>query len=400
MKAVGLIVEYNPFHNGHLYHLTQSKLQTEADVTIAVMSGSFLQRGEPAIVNKWARTEMALRGGVDLVIELPYIYSTQHAQHFAEGAVTILEALQCDYFCFGSENGSISMFVDKWREMTENEALLNEQIRTYSKQGHSYPKAVSLALKALNLSKENDIDLTKPNNILGYQYVRAAMVNQFHIKPALITRMGANYHDTQLPAGQIASATSIRQALSQENKDIKPFMPVSTYNILQDYYRTYRTLHQWEQYYPLLQYQLLSSSPEELEQIYEVEEGIQHRLKEAALLSSSFEQFIMKVKTKRYTLTRLQRMCVHILTNSKKEKIKSLINYPSYIRILGFNEKGRHYLNKNKKSFGLPLISKVSSAEHPALALDIQAATIHALAVPVPHQNELIQREYKQVIMV
>lgn len=400
MKAVGLIVEYNPYHNGHQYHAQQSKLQNGADVAVAVMSGSFLQRGEPALVNKWARAEMALRGGVDLVVELPYIYSTQHAQHFAEGAVSILEALQCESFCFGSENGSIPMFINKYEQMTKNEAILNEQIRLFSKQGNSYPKAVSLALQALNLQQEDDIDLTKPNNILGYQYVRAALANHYRIQPTLIARIGAGYHDTQLPKGQIASATSIRQALIQGDKDIQPFMPASTYDILSHYYQTYQILHNWEHYFPLLQYTLVSSTTEELAQIYEVEEGIEYRLKEAALQSETFAHFIMKVKTKRYTLTRLQRMCVHILTNCPKESMKLLLNRPSYIRILGFNDKGRNYLNQNKKKLGLPLISKVSSAEHPALSLDIQAATIHALALNASDRINMIQREYKQVVMV
>lgn len=403
MKAVGLIVEYNPFHNGHQYHVEQSKIQNDADVAIAVMSGSFLQRGEPAIVNKWTRAEMALRGGVDLVVELPYIFSTQHAEFFASGAVSILEALQCDYFCFGSEQGTISMFIQKYKQMVENESALNEQIRFFNKQGNSYPKSVSLALSELGLNSENDLDLSQPNNILGYQYVKAALRNGYHIRPSLITRVEAGYHDIHLPEGKIASATSIRKALLQRGKQadtIQSFIPESTYQLLTHYYQHNHTLHNWENYWPLLQYKLISSSVEELASIYEIEEGIEYRLKEATLRACSFEEFILKVKTKRYTLTRLQRMCVHILMNSKKEDMKKLVVEPTYIRILGFTENGRKYLSSKKKQLGLPLISKVSSISHPALPFDIQAATIHALALPAPEQMQMLQREYKHFVIV
>lgn len=403
MKAVGLIVEYNPFHNGHHYHVNQSKVQNDADVVIAVMSGSFLQRGEPALVSKWSRAAMALQGGVDLVIELPYIYSTQHAEHFAYGAVSLLEALRCDTFCFGSENGSIESFFAKYEQMTKHAERIDESIRTFTKEGHSYPKSVSLALEHLGLKKDGDLDLTKPNNILGYQYVRAALDHNYYIQPTLINRIAAEYHDTQLPEGSIASATSIRKALfetDQQTNATKSFMPTYTYNELKKYIQTNNTLHQWEHYWPLLQYKLISSSEEELAKIYEVEEGIQHRMKEAALECHTFAEFIMKVKTKRYTLTRLQRICVHILTNVKKEQIKRCLIEPAYLRILGFTENGRKYLNEKKKSVALPIISKIGNTQLEALNFDIQASIIHALALPPNAQKAMIQREYRHPIIV
>ncbi|MEH6944897.1 nucleotidyltransferase [Bacillus sp. JJ722] len=402
MKAVGLIVEYNPFHNGHRYHVNQSKLQNDAEVVIAVMSGSFLQRGEPALVSKWTRAAMALKSGVDLVIELPYIYSTQHAEHFAFGAVTLLEALHCDTFCFGSENGSIESFFTKYEQMTKHAEQIDETIRIFTKKGNNYPKSVSLALEHLGLQKDGDLDLTKPNNILGYQYVRTALKHNYRIQPTLINRIAAEYHDTQLPEGSIASATSIRKALfetDEQTNATKSFMPTYTYNELKNYVQTYDTLHQWENYWSLLQYKLISSSEEELEKIYEVEEGIQHRMKEAALVCSTFAEFIMKVKTKRYTLTRLQRICVHILTNAKKEQIKRCLTEPAYLRVLGFTEKGRKYLNEKKKRVELPLISRIANIQHEALNFDIQASIIHALALPPKAQTAMIQREYQQPII-
>ncbi|MBD3106839.1 nucleotidyltransferase [Bacillus sp. AGMB 02131] len=401
MKAVGLIVEYNPFHNGHLYHVQQSRKQHGADCVIAVMSGSFLQRGEPAIVNKWSRAAMALHNGVDLVIELPYIYSTQHAEHFAFGAVSLLEAMKCDSFCFGSENGSISSFKQLYDIMAQYEEPLNELIRQYSKEGNSYPRAFSLALQSLNIKLENDIDLAMPNNILGFQYVRAGLANNYHIRPSLINRVAAHYHDSALPSGHIASATSIRKALMDEvAEDVQSFMPAFSWNELNEYAVKNNLLHSWEQYWPFLQYTLVSHSAEQLSQIYEVEEGIQHRLKEAALLSESFEQFMANVKTKRYTYTRIQRICIHILNNVSKQKMKQLMHKPSYIRILGFTDKGRQYLSEKKKQIELPIVTKPGSFTDEGLALDIHAATIHSLPLPYEQRRQVLQREYKQPIIL
>ncbi|WP_050614673.1 nucleotidyltransferase [Bacillus testis] len=403
MKAVGVVVEYNPFHNGHHYHVQKSKQITESDIVIAVMSGSFLQRGEPALINKWARTRMALQNGVDLVIELPYIYSTQHAKIFAEGAVSLLEALRCDYFCFGSENGTIQQFRQAYRIMQEKKEALDDAIRSFSKQGFNYPTAVSKAWGQIAPSEENSIDLSKPNNILGYQYIAAALNNHYRITPALINRIGAQYHDEKLPEGQIASATSIRKSIMDSNGDnsqTKAFMPEASFEELTSHIHTFHELHHWELYWPLLQYMLLVSSPEHLRTIYEVEEGIEYRLKEAAQTSGSFASFISFVKTKRYTLTRLQRICVHILTQTKKDEMNRLMHSPAYLRILGFNQKGRMYMNEKKKQFELPLISKIGSAAYEALALDVKAAKVHSLPLPPAGQQQLFKREYQQPVIM
>jgi len=403
MKAVGLVVEYNPFHNGHLYHVEQSKKQNEADVVIAVMSGSFLQRGEPAVVNKWSRASMALNSGVDIVIELPYMYSTQHAEHFASGAISLLEAIKCDTFCFGSENGSIASFMRLYEVMTQNNDQLSQEIKYFSKQGNSYPRAASLALQKLGIQQEEEIDLSLPNNILGYQYVRATLANGYQIKPTLINRVAAQYHDASLPTGSIASATSIRKALLGEEQgeaSVQAFMPAYSFKELHEYVTNNGFLHSWEHYWPYLQYTLLSHTAEQLAAIYEVEEGIQYRLKEAALSSQSFEQFMTKVKTKRYTYTRIQRICVHILNNVAKEKMKQSMQQSAYLRILGFTENGQNYLSKKKKKFELPIVSKSGSFTHDGLALDIQASTIHSLILPPEQRQEAFKREYKQPIML
>ncbi|HHY20854.1 MAG TPA: nucleotidyltransferase, partial [Bacilli bacterium] len=167
MKAVGIVVEYNPFHNGHLYHLQQTKVKSGADIVIAIMSGSFLQRGEPALVSKHARTKMALRAGIDLVIELPYAFSTQKAETFARGAVLLLDALQASEVCFGSEAGDITPFEQLIDFLRDREAEFNEQLKHFLQEGCSYPKANALAFSSLNPNKTM-LDLSLPNNILGY----------------------------------------------------------------------------------------------------------------------------------------------------------------------------------------------------------------------------------------
>jgi predicted nucleotidyltransferase len=398
MKAVGLVVEYNPFHNGHQYHLHTSKNETNADVVIAVMSGSFLQRGEPALVSKWTRTEMALRGGADLVFELPYVYCTQHAGHFAYGAILLLEAAGCDTFCFGSEQGKIEPFLSLYHLMKEKKEEYDQYVVKYISEGNSYPKASSLAFHELVTDVSDLPDLSKPNNILGFQYVKAAIDHSFRIKPYTIRRIHSDYHDQELPDQPIASATSIRKALmrQQDLESTSSYIPSESFLLL----KSYGEFHDWEKYWPLLKYKIMSSSTDELETVYEAEEGIQYRMKDTVLEASTFNEFVSKIKTKRYTWTRIQRLCVHILNHVKKEQMKSAMNQNSYLRILGMTEKGRKYLNLNKKKIELPLISRISSVQHLGLELDISSAFIHSLALDFPSQKKLRKREFQPPIFL
>lgn len=214
MKAVGIIVEYNPFHNGHSYHLQAAKEVAQADIVIAVMSGNFLQRGEPALVSKWYRTKMALLGGVDIVIELPYQFASQKAETFANGAISILDAIGCQALCFGSESGNISSFLETIDFLAVNQDIYDENIKRFIQTGVSYPKALSLSFQAMS-STNHLVDLAKPNNILGYQYIKALKQQKSLIKPLTIRRKNADYHDEHFATETIASATSIRKALFQ-----------------------------------------------------------------------------------------------------------------------------------------------------------------------------------------
>jgi len=398
MNAVGLVVEYNPFHNGHAFHLEQAKKITGADIVIVAMSGNFLQRGEPALVSKWKRTEMALSSGADIVFELPYVFATQKAETFANGAVSILEAAGCQSLCFGSESGHINSFQQTLTHLENNKEQYNNRVKFHLNKGNSYPKAASLAF--LELSSSNDfIDLSKPNNILGYHYLKAAHDQHASINICTVTRKSADYHDQHFTSESIASATSIRKALFSADgqiSSIRQYVPSSTYSNLLKYKEKYGLYHHWEQYWPYLKFRFMQITAEQLNTIYEVEEGLENRILPIALQAESYQQFMEKLKTKRYTWTRLQRACVHILTNSTKEEMYMETEKAEYLRLLGMTMKGKAYLNKNKGNLGLPLISRISARHNKQLTLDIRASRVYALAVSGKEQKTLLEKEFKQ----
>lgn len=398
MKAVGVVVEYNPFHNGHLYHLESAKEISGSDIVIAAMSGSFLQRGEPALVSKWARAEMALLNGVDIVFELPYKFSTQKAEIFARGAVSILDAAGCSSLCFGSESGEAGAFEKTAVYLEGKKEAYDILIKKYSKTGVSYPKASSLALAELN-PPAGTIPLSQPNNILGYHYVKSISSINSGMKPLTVRRKNANYHDEDFSSATIASATSLRKALFSGRADldeIKQYIPAPTAAALSEYIEKFGRLHQWESYWPLLKYRLLQSSPTEIRMVYEAEEGLENRLFEAARKSVSFQEFMENVKTKRYTWTRIQRLCTHVLVNAKKEDMAAENQGAGYLRLLGMTENGRRYLNKNKGSFSLPLISKLSSFSGQDINLDIKASAVYSLGLSESRGQKLLEMEYSQ----
>jgi predicted nucleotidyltransferase len=400
LNALGLIVEYNPFHNGHLFHIEAAKQNARPDVVIAVMSGNFLQRGEPALVNKWYRTEMALLGGVDIVVELPYRFATQKAETFALGAVSILDALRCSSLCFGSEDGDINSFQLTRSMIDTNQEQFQSKIKQYIKSGISYPSAIKHAFNDLAPTEEM-INLSKPNNILGYHYIEAIDKLGSPMEAFTIKRKNAEYHDEHFASETIASATSIRKALFSNEKlnDVNRFVPHSTKDLLIKYIEEFNEFHQWESYWPLLRYRIVQATSTELKEIYEVEEGLENRFKDVAFHSQSFQSFMQNVKTKRYTWTRLQRACLHILTNTKKADMLNLKETPSYIRLLGMTDIGQKYLNQHKKSLPLPLISKLSSFRGNGdldIEFDLKASQLYALGLTEPYKTKLLNLEIKQ----
>ncbi|SDI66142.1 nucleotidyltransferase [Natribacillus halophilus] len=402
MKAIGLIVEYNPLHNGHAYHLRASRDVSGADIVICVMSGYFLQRGEPAAFSRRVRTEMALSVGADLVVELPYAYSTQHAHWFARGGVSILDDLFADEFYFGSEAGHIDDFHELDTFMHENTQCLQEKVRAHVKSGISYPSAQARAFFDLNPPAHLP-DLSQPNNILGYHYVKAASRQLgARIASQTIPRISAAYHDDTLPPDQsIASATAIRKMLSESGDAaiIRPYVPEQVYEMINRFYVQDQPMHEWEAYYPYLQLLLSTRSAEALSRIYEAEEGLENRLIKTALTQPTFHDFMHAAKTKRYTWTRLQRLSTHILTGTAKTDIDEALGVPARprsVRILGFSESGRAYLNRIKKHTPLSLYHRPPQNKNAQQWLDERAARAYYAILNGSERVDKWKEEYTQ----
>ncbi|MCU9612216.1 nucleotidyltransferase [Caldibacillus lycopersici] len=398
MISSGIVVEYNPFHNGHAHHLFETKKRTNADCIIAVMCGNFLQRGEPALVSKYSRAKMALEAGVDLIVELPYAFATQKAEVFATGAVQILSALDCNYLCFGSESGNIELFNSTLQFMKEHQSDFDFFVQQFMKQGYSYPKATALAFHELQ-TNEAIVDLAQPNNILGYHYMKAIHDCQSKMIALTIERKNAGYHDQMLSNTSISSATSIRKSLFDKQatlEEIRSSIPITTYLELVAFQNDYETFIRWENYWQYLKYRLLQSEPAELREIYEMEEGLEYRMQSNARQASSFQEFMEKTKTKRYTWTRLQRVCTHILTNSKKAEMKKRSKGAEYIRLLGLSQKGRKYLKEKKELISLPVVSKLSAVNEETIRLDVKASHVYSFGYPAPIGQKLIEQEYSQ----
>ena len=337
MKSIGIIVEYNPFHNGHKLHLDYARKQ--GDIVIGVMSGDFVQRGEPALINKWDRAKMALVEGLDIVVELPVFYSTQSAEIFARGSINILKELRSDEIVFGSESDNL----DKLQEVIKLESNSNfiENVKKNLKDGDSYPTAYNKEIKNY-LGEEYEI---KSNDILGIEYLRTIKTLKLDMKVKTLKREGKGYHSS-ISTGNILSATGIRKLL-KEDKDIENFISKNSKEIILKNKKN-KKLVDISHFYNLIRYAIISKR-EVLKDIQDIEVGFENRIYEMALKSSSYEIFMKNLMTKRYTIGRTQRILIHILLSITKEDTIKLKKELPYIRILGFSDKGRTYLNKLKK---------------------------------------------------
>lgn len=402
MNSCGLIVEYNPFHNGHVYHIQEAKKQTNADCMIAVMSGSFLQRGEPAIIDKYHRARAALSIGIDLVVELPYAYAVQNSDLFAKGAVQTLNAALVNSICFGSESGHIEPFHEAYNVMQTHDELYQSILKQELNKGKSFPKAHEIAFQQLpNFQSNHFLDLSAPNNILGYSYLKEILDHGLNILPYTIKRTKSGYHDTSIQS-EIASATAIRKSILEHETIPKNTMPDSTYNELIAYEQKTSHLHFWEAYFPLLQYRVLTMSIEELNDIHGMDEGLEYRIKQTAKEAQSIEDWITKVKTKRYTWTRVQRLFTHLLTNTKKSDMSSIqkTTQPAYIRILGMNHRGRAYVNQYKNDFSLPILTRYSKKQPELLSIEERASHAYYSILPPNIKKKLYQQELSGPIIL
>ena len=375
MKSIGIIAEYNPFHNGHLYHIEKIKEKYPDYSIILVMTGNFTERGDVSVIDKWKRTEIALKHGIDLVIELPYPFATQSADYFAYGAVTILEKLNCEKVIFGSESNSVDSLYLIANTQIDNPEF-ERLVKIYSKMGNNYPTALSLALKDLTNKK-----IDEPNDLLGISYIKTILKNNYKIKYETIKRTN-DYHSKELDK-EISSASSIREAL-KNNLDISKQIPKDTISY-------YTDLHFIEDYFDILKYKIMTEK--DLSIYHTVEEGIDKLLKKKINEANSYSELISLVKSKRYTYNKITRMLLHILCNFTKEKAKMFKDI-SYIRILGFNDTGKSYLNKVKKNIDVPIISKICRNKDLMLEFELETTNIYNL------KNKSMKKEEQKLIYI
>ena len=392
---LAIISEYNPFHNGHLKHLTLSKQLTKADFSIAIISGNFVQRGDTSIIDKWTKAEMALKSGFDIVLELPTIYSISSAENFAEGAIKILNSLGIvDYLSFGSELGEIAPLNDLanllYKEPKELSALINQNLRT----GVSYPKAREIALmQFLGGHEKHKQALNNPNNILGIEYLKALKKYKSNIKPITIKREYSDYNSKTIKKG-IASSTAIR-ALIQKKKNVHTVVPYETYELLEKQIEEGKIVSSLQAFEKEIIYTLRRMTLQEIASLPDVSEGLENRIKVAANNYNTLNELIENIKSKRFTQTRIQRILLYALLSISQKDMNASKRITPYIRVLGFNKHGKKIISaiakQNPKAHIIISVKKFMENNtdnnlRNMLSKDILATNIYTLA----YKNEPI----------
>lgn len=390
MKVNGIIAEYNPFHNGHNYQLKESLRLTGADFTIVVMSGNFVQRGAPALLDKHTRAEMALRCGADLVLELPTLYAVSSAEYFAGGAVTLLDQLGVvTHLCFGSECGRTESLCQIAACLSEEPAEYSAALRRCLKSGLPYPLARARALAEVHtllpqnclclpetdesvsgkgplLPEAFDSILSSPNNILGIEYIRALLNRKSSIIPITVKRLGAGYHDKFISGSDcLCSALAIRQALYNASpKGPLLHMPPESEMLLRAWLREYRPVCS-DAFSSALYYKLLMEKESGYEKYLDVPAELSNRIRKQLNSFAGYESFCHLLKTKNMTYTRISRCLLHILLDLKKEDMitAKALDYVPYARVLGFRRAAEPLLGAVRKCASIPLVTKMADAE-------------------------------------
>ncbi|MDD3383292.1 MAG: nucleotidyltransferase [Bacilli bacterium] len=378
MKVVGVVVEYNPFHYGHLYHLKTAKSLTNADLIIGVISTYFVQRGEPSILPLHKRISDALDSGVNLIVELPFIYSVESADIFAKYSLQILEALKCNEFVFGSESGDTKEFMKKYNSKTFTSPRIDEIIKKYLKEGYSYPKASSLAHFEIS-----NYYLDTPNDILGNSYIKAIEKYKYNLSPIIIKRINEK---------NCSSASKIRKLMIKNEKaQVTKYTPIKY---------LFEDVHDFEKYFPLLKYKLQTSSSKELENIHLISEGIHNLFKKNIDSSNSMEEFISKCTSKRYSSARIKRTIIHILVSTPKEDAKTFLQEKiPFVRVLGFDKLGQKYLNKIRKEVAIPIISNFAGKDSKIHQLEKKAVNVY-YSIDKEPQKTINQNKYLHIFPI
>lgn len=372
-KIIGVIAEYNPFHLGHRYQIEKIKELYPDSIIIAIISTNFTQRGDISLLNKWNKATICLNEGIDLVIELPTLYATQSADIFAYGAISILNKFKIDTLVFGSETNDIDSFTTL-ANIQINNPKYPELVKNYLSLGLNYPTAMSKALKELTNTK-----IDKPNDLLALSYIKEIIKNNYPITPISIKRTN-DYHSNSLQNNtNIINASLIRE-MFLNNQDISPYIPNNTKELLYQYLSLNNA-------YTLLKYNIINNE-NNLSTYLDIEEGLDKRILKYLDISHTWIDLVNNLKTKRYTYNKINRTLLHLLLNIKKEDNTKEI----YLRVLGFNNKGREYLKKLKKDTNLDIFTSYRKNKSPLLDLEYHSTYIYSL---ITNDSSLIKREYQ-----
>lgn len=390
MNISAIISEYNPFHKGHGFQLSQTRKITNCDGVLSIMSGNFVQRGEPAIIDKWIRTRMALENGVDLVLELPVIFSLSSAEFFANGAVTILHKIGVvDNLCFGSECGDIDMLKRISEVLYREPQEYKELLHSFLNRGVPYHSARSMAMVTFLEKSKYELNtvissaMNSSNNILGIEYCKSLFKNNSTIKPVTIKREGGSYNSCDIN-DRFSSATAIRKIIKENTScdNLKKEVPESSYKIIKELFENNYKFVFDENLFHLLKYKCLQT-PEALAKIPDVREGLDNRIYEAFLNSKNFPELMEKIKTKRYTYTRIKRILCQFFVGFDKFDTSHFRNAASnYVRVLGFNSNGAEILREMKRKSKLDVLMKMPKNPDDMLALDLLSTHMYSLINP------------------
>ena len=391
-KRIGIIAEYNPFHNGHLYQIQKAKELTGADTVIAVMSGNFTQRGDTSLINKFEKAKIALQNEVDMVIELPTIYSISSAENFALGGIKILNEIgNIDYLVFGIEEENLEKLQAIADVLVNEDDEFKRNIKEELDKGNSYPKAREIALKKVLSSENVENIMQKPNNILAIEYLKALKTTNSKIKPIAIKRKNTMHNDENINENY-ASGTYIRKLFIENNFDeISKVVPKYTYERLLELKNQGTYVSSINDFSDIVIYKIRTMTKEEISQIADVNEGLENSIKLASTTCKTIDEIIEKVSTKRYTKTRISRILTYILLDITKSEMEQAKKNNPYIRVLGINKKCEGILktiNNDKLITSLKKFEE-NNGENQLLNIDKKATEIYTIKYPKSVQANL-----------
>ena len=379
MNAVGIIAEYNPLHNGHLYHIEEAKRLAGSDAVVVAMSGDYVQRGEPAILDKWERTELALKHGADIVVEIPTLFCLGNAMQYGKAGIGILESMSSvKYLAFGSESGEIDDLIRIAANINSRQEEIDRIITELIKSGYSYPRARSVAYSEIFDDSKGRIVLEGSNDILALEYLKACK----RLRPIAVKRVGADYNGMIDPDMRFQSATAIRTELLNR-KDITDYVPMDvSAAIEQAKFSDHLTYP--DDWMNTLKYAVMSMTAEEIDACPSGGEGLGNRIKPLISEAKNWDEFVESVKSKRYTHTRISRLCMQIILGINRENFES--EQAQYVRVLGFSKKGREMIADMSNDDSLPMITNINKQRElftneglRQMELDVHAANIYNL---------------------